>query len=313
MSLFLAPPAKRMRGRLINSQRLLAFLLIFLFVIPSVFYSRQNQTQKVLRHDAAAVVKLVPVRVLDASGRPVLGLKKGDFILYDNKERKTITEFEVHESGESRVLKEAAPIAGQSVQQETNRKYFFVLDMQGSDIYGNMDAKKAALEFVQNSLKPGDEASVMAFGALTGLVLKQYLTSDLEKVRKAIGRSVEMPTGIGVAGGGGINLASPGISAGDASAEQEKVIAEVDAKRAVDSRSLAGVEGGLEEGSGRSLMTTVSVSASANVPFTSRAGIQMDVPGIGAMARTKADFDMSMSELAKSLKYVSGSKSVVYF
>lgn len=44
-----------------------AGILLWILIVPSIFYSRQNQTQKVLRHDAAAVVKLVPIRVLDAN------------------------------------------------------------------------------------------------------------------------------------------------------------------------------------------------------------------------------------------------------
>ena len=181
--------------------RILSFAagILFLSLAASVD-ARQNQPQKVLRHDAAAVIKLVPVRVLDAAGRPVRGLRKEDFVLYDNNEQKLITEFETHESRGSRITAEPAGAIERQVQPEANRKYFFVLDMQGSDTFGNRDAKQAVLEFVESQLEPGDEASVMTFGALTGLVLRQYLTSDLDKIKKAISRSLEM--GGGGAGGG---------------------------------------------------------------------------------------------------------------
>jgi VWFA-related protein len=283
-----------------NSRWRPAFVLIWILLVPSIVTSQQSRGQKVLRYDAAAVVKLVPVRVLDANGRPARGLKKEDFVLYDNKDLKKITEFEAHESGETRIAAEPAGIAQTQVQPEINRKYFFILDMQGSDIYGNRDAKKAVLEFVESRLEPGDEASVMTFGALTGLVLRQYLTSDLDKIKKAISRSIEMGGGVG--GGEGIGL--------KAGADEERDIA---GRQGGGGQSMES-GGQVSQGSGRRI--EIAGVISADTPFGSRTGVQIEVPGQGwyaKAARTKADFDMSMSELAKSMKYVPGSKSVVYF
>ncbi len=287
----------------------------FFLIVPNLILclaavdAQQNQAQRVLRHDAAAVVKLVPVRVLDAEGRPVQGLRKGDFVLYDNKEIKTITEFEVHQSGETRIAAEAEAVAEIHIQPEANRKYFFVLDMQGSDVFGNSYAKKAVLEFVENRLKPGDEASVMTFGALTGLVLKQYLTSDLDKIKKAIRRSIEMGGGGG--SGEGMTLVSGNVSGGEVDAEQERVIAE---KLAAAAQAAAG--GGEEEQAGVGKPVVFKVREVDDSPFSGGTGIQLDTAAGGwyaRAARTKADFDTSMAELAKAMRYVSGSKSVVYF
>lgn len=246
----------------------------------AAFGDSQDQRQKILRHDAAAVVKLVPVRVLDAEGRPVRGLTMKDFVLFDNDEPKLITEFEVHESRQNRVSPEESRSAGEPVREDSNRKFFFVLDMQGSDLFGNRDAKRAVLEFVEDNLEPGDEASVMTFGAYTGLVLRQYLTSDLTKIKKAIRRSIEMGGG----GGGGWETSSAG---GRASAQ-------------------AGL---------RIDKAVPDESASDTAPFGyGGEGIQIEVPsGQLKWARSKADFDMSMSELATAMRYVLGSKSIVYF
>lgn len=55
---------------------------VFFSIVPilvfhlAAFDSRQNQAQRVLRHDAAAVIKLVPVRVLDAGAGPSAGSGK---------------------------------------------------------------------------------------------------------------------------------------------------------------------------------------------------------------------------------------------
>lgn len=237
----------------------------------------QEQRQRPLRHDTSAVVKLVPVRVLDAEGRPVRGLTKADFALTDNGKPQAITEFEVHESGGRSVGPEAAKPAAEPVQSGSARRVFFVLDMQGGDLFGNRDAKKTVLAFVKDNLGPGDEASVMTFGAITGLVLRQYLTSDVAKVESAIRRSIEM------AGASGIlpRQSFPG--------DVENI------------------------GSTGRMSPQVTISTT---PF----GYEMDgllletPPGRPPGSdRSKADFDRSMSELATAMRFIPGSKSVVYF
>jgi VWFA-related protein len=236
----------------------------------------QEPRQRPLRYDTAAVVKLVPVRVLDAEGRPVRGLTKEDFALTDNGEPRTITEFEVHGSGGRLVAPEEAKPAAGPVSAGSARRVFFVLDMQGSDLFGNKDAKEAVLAFVKDNLGPGDEACVMTFGAITGLVLRQYLTADQAKIERAIRRSIEM------AGAAGILPRSsfPG-----------------DVENAGST--------------GRFPANTIST-----VPF----GYDMDgmiletPPGRPSGSdRSKADFDRSMSELATAMRFIPGSKSVVYF
>ncbi len=255
----------------------------------------QNKTQQPpLRHDAAAVIKLVPVRVLDAEGKPVRRLKKESFVLHDNGELKTITEFEVYESSETRL---AAAAADAQMRPEAKRRFFFVLDMQASDLFGNRDSKNAVLEYVRNQLKAGDEACVMTFGTLTGLVLRQFLTSDQDKINKAISRSIEM----GAAGGGG-----PVLALGK----------EVDfvESRAAGRQLTIGNEAERESGVGK--MAAAEAGGSGETPFAGGSGIQFDTLGGGAYARaarTKADFDVSMKELAQAMRYIAGTKSVVYF
>jgi VWFA-related protein len=264
----------------------------------------QDQAHRVPRHDAAAVVKLVPVRVLDAGGRPVRGLSRADFTLRDNGEIKTITEFEIHESGESQVsdLSRAVDLAVVPVHQESKRRYFFILDMQASNLYGNRDSKKAVLEFVENHLHPGDEACVMTFGALTGLVLRQYLTSDLEKVKLALRRSIEM-------GGGGSVVA--GGAGGGATSKDEGI------GKYIDPGGLPPTSGGQSKlADAGAILPRGNPNSSADLFEEGRGGIELDTAGGGwyaRAARTKADFDSCMSELAKAMKFVPGSKHVVYF
>jgi len=266
---------------------------------------QQEKLKRIPRQDAAAVVKLVPVRVLDSAGRPVRGLKKEDFVLHDNDELKTITEFEVYESGPPAIAAGEEAVAETKVQPETQRKYFFVLDMQGSDLFGNREAKKAVLEFTETRLKPGDEAAILTFGAMSGLLIKQYLTSDLDKIRQAIRRSLEMGSGAVSESGG----ASAGrVSGIDMEQAQGRAVAE--------GSGTAGRSGEANREGGQETAGTRTATAGAELsetPFGLGAGIQVEVPGLGFAARNKADFDLSMAELAKAMRYVPGSKSVIYF
>ncbi len=264
-------------------------------VLAGAGAGQQEKAQRVARQDAAAVVKLVPVRVLDSTGRPVRGLKKEDFVLYDNDELRTITEFEVYEWGQPVTAAGEEAVAETKGRPETQRKYFFVLDMQGSDLFGNRDAKKAVLEFAGTRLKPGDEASVLTFGAMSGLVLKQYLTSDLDKIRQAIKRSLEIGGGSESSGAAVGRILGVDVEEGQARGVAER----------------AGTAGRGGEGAGEQGQPAAGIGMTT--PFGLGEGIQVEVPGLESAARNKADFDLSMAELAKAMRYVPGSKSVVYF
>jgi VWFA-related protein len=283
---------RKQRGRIL-SLAVLAVSALMLNLAASGIQQKQLQQQP-LRHDAAAVVKLVPVRVLDAEGKPVRGLKKENFVLRDNGELKAITEFEVYESGATMLA--AAAAAEARMRPETMRKIFFVLDMQASDVYGNKDSKNAVLEYAMSQLKTGDEACVMTFGALTGLVLRQFLTSDLDKIKKAISRSIEMGGGGGrFVGAGGAEI---DFAVSKAAANPITIAGEDDRRQAAGGTGAVG-EGGTGE-----------------TPFAGGSGIELDTAGGGALsraARTKADFDVSMKELAQAMRYVPGTKSVIYF
>lgn len=279
---------------------------VFVLLIPTLLFSRQRPPQpqqKVPRHDAAAVVKLVPVRVLDASGNPIIDLKKEDFILFDNKERKVITEFELHRL--TRIppsLDLAAQMLGMTPVPETGRKYFLYLDVQGSDVTGMANAKKAAIEFVETRLLPGDEAALLYYASMTGLNMTEYLTADRAKLKKAIVRAREMGAGIY----GGTLSAAYGMTG-----EQVTVMSPPQGRAAVEAKT-GEVERGLEADVGGGVMVVRrapvdAASASAGTPAASA------VPNLGLFGRRGPDFEASMGELANALRYIPGSKTIVFF
>jgi len=245
------------------------------------------QDQQILHYDASALVKLVAVRVLDKDGRPVMGLKKGDFVLTDNGETKTITEFESHtrpEEGMTGAPAEPGVPAAPRIL-EMNRKIFMFLDLQGNDENGNMNAKTAALSFVATRLRRGDEVGVLGYSPTRGFFIQEYLTADRDKICRAIEGAKELPP-------------SPGR------------MEDVDVHDTSPSRPghQAAGNGAMVAG-GEALRSANLVDAGEDA-FTGLDTL-LYVPGTDIFARQ--DFEAQMTDLARALKYVSGSKSLVLF
>ena len=170
------------------------FLAVGLFL--SVVFRQADAfafQEKTIQHDAAAVLKLIQVYVTDGDGRPVMDLEMDHFELFDNGERKLITDFEKHILADLQGTISGTLPERNSAAARLNRKFFFFLDLSGLDEVGVMQSKKAALHFVDNKVQPGDEIGVFSFTPLRGLVLHVYLTSDMEKVKKALEDIKEIP------------------------------------------------------------------------------------------------------------------------
>jgi len=146
----------------------------------------------------------VPVRVLDSNGRPVMDLTKEDFVLYDNKELKKITEFEIHALADLGRPPRTIPSGGTGAPApDINRKFFILLDIQTGGINGIVAAKKAAQYFLETQFRPSDEAGVLTYAPQTGLKIIEYLTADKTKVKKAIERAKEIYSSAGEVSVGG--------------------------------------------------------------------------------------------------------------
>ena len=165
-----------------------------LFQAP-VFLPGGPPQDRPLRHDAAAVVKLVSVRVLGPDGRSIGNLKKEDFALFEDGQRKTITEFEVHTvTAMGTAVSPALPTAAKaaiSKNEGARRKIFFFFDLQASDTEGKAKAKRAALRFLETQVRAGDEAAVLGFYSMSGFFIREYLTTNKDAVRRAIETATE--------------------------------------------------------------------------------------------------------------------------
>ncbi|MCX6563548.1 MAG: VWA domain-containing protein [Candidatus Aminicenantes bacterium] len=267
-----------------------------IFLLPALVAgsaSQQNPAQKILRHDAAVVVKLVPVRVLDRNGRPVTDLKVDDFVLYDNKELKKITEFEIHGlEGFGAAPDKTGTIVGPTRLKETNRKYFVLLDFQGSDAAGVTNAKKAAEQFIETKLQPGDEVAVLYYTGLTGLNMTQYLTSDKKKMKKGIDRAQGFP---GVSG----TTSYSGVKSAYLPPSETKMPVQVDDRP----KNISG--------SGETNLPEVYTTKTEQI--FAEGSINVGGPPVEARARNAQEFSKSMSELAKAMEYIAGSKNLLLF
>ena len=264
--------------------KIYSFAIVFLGIMSVSLFSSQTKkdTQKLRtpQYDAAAVVKLVTVRVLDKDGRPVTNLQKEDFILSDNGKKKDITEFETHTMGETgmevRPSGQVSDLAGTT--KGMNRRLFIFLDIQGADVNGMANAKQAALHFVDTKLQTGDEVGIIGFSRMTGFFIEEYLTTDHERIRKAIKRTKEIRQSTGSVSGGELILEPPTISR--VSSAPAVTYTGPETKESKDQRS---------RGSGNL------------------------IPVPGSIYFQHQDFVPRMSDLAQALKYVPGNKSLILF
>ncbi len=255
----------------------------------------QAAGQRAPRYDAAAIIKLVAVRVLDAEGRPVKGLRKEDFVVTDNGARQVVTEFESYILGEAGMELAAAGKEAQAPAPLLKRRLFIFLDLQGNDPDGMKNAKAAALYFVDTQLRPGDEVGVIGFSPMRGFFIQEYLTTDHKKIRQAIERAKELPPSAATAMGFGPDDSGGGRGRGG-SGRGSAILSESPGyanDTGVDANvvSLGRGSGGVGSFIGESATITV--------------------PGTGKYA--KNDFEPRMFDLAETLKYVPGNKSLVLF
>jgi len=156
--------------------------------------TRLEQAQKPLQYEISVTLKLIQVFVADAKGEPAPDLEKSDFILYDNGKIQTITEFEKHfiQTPEA-IGPDALPQPGLPAAPLLQRKYVFLFDNEGNDLEGMMKSRKAALEFLDRQVLPGDEIAVFSNSPVTGLTLLIYFTSDHQKIRDIFTKTKDSP------------------------------------------------------------------------------------------------------------------------
>ena len=265
------------------------FLLLAFLYHPGFFELnsesvKTKKDQEGLQQEVVVTLKLVQVHVTDKEGNPITDLTKNDFILYDNRKLQTITDFEKHFLAvPGKPIKPEKKVVGKigetklppspEISSRMNRKFTFLFASGGSGI---SKSKKAALHFIDTQIQPTDEVEVISYYWMSGLLLHEYFTSDMEKVKKAI-NNIRGFQGPGLRGSSGITLAD----------ERARVAATADKG--------AGVGAGGED--------RLSVRQ-----LTSRVDPQTESREF--LARVFVD---GLKELAQSMRSIPGIKNVIFF
>jgi VWFA-related protein len=169
---------------------LTAILLLLTVGLGTSITSGQDQ----LRYDVAVSLKLVQVYVTDKAGNTVRDLTVDDFALFDDGKPVYITEFERHELGLAQTLPDTgameAPASSSAAPVRPaaalGRKFILFFDMSYNNVQGILVGQKAALHFLDNRVGPGDEVALMTMSMMGGLKVREYLTPDKAKVRRAV-------------------------------------------------------------------------------------------------------------------------------
>jgi len=170
-----------------GSKKAASLLLLGLAIFSPVQGGSRQQAPPPLQHEVRVALKLVQVIVTDRQGRPVNDLAPGDFEIRDNKKKVDITVFEKHfvpDEGKAAVEEPDGGIANRPTG--TNRKFFFIIDAQQSDVMGYALAKKAALHFLETRVESGDEVGLLSFQLRRGLIMHAYLTRDLAHLKTTL-------------------------------------------------------------------------------------------------------------------------------
>jgi len=153
----------------------------------------QAKGQASLQHEVTVALKLVQVYVTDKKGNPISDLRKDEFILYDNKDEKTITEFENHTlslPGNVRrpvtppptpVEKAPAPPA-----PLMRRTFFFLFDLVFADQGGFRLGRQAAIRYLETSLNPDDQVAVLSFTGGRSLNVLHRPDGERAEAKRAI-------------------------------------------------------------------------------------------------------------------------------
>jgi VWFA-related protein len=170
-------------------------IVFFIFVGSSSSflcgYQEVIRPQKPLQHEVSVTVKLIQVSVMDKRGQPVMDLKPEEFEVTDNGRVVRIDHFEKHVfGGPDEVRPAVAAVAETAIPparpSRLNRKFFLVFDFAFLDQRSIPKAKKAALQFIDTSLQPSDEVTVVSYSPLKSLTIHEFRTTDHKKIRQVV-------------------------------------------------------------------------------------------------------------------------------
>ena len=131
---------------------------------------------------AEVTLVTVPVFVTDKSGKAVPGLTAADFEVEEQGRKAPVVAFLPVDAMQAAVV---ADEANGRLQAAARRQFLLLFDLTFSTPTGIMRARKAASDFVRESLAPSDLAAVATFGQ-SGVKVLVAFTPDREQVTHAV-------------------------------------------------------------------------------------------------------------------------------
>ncbi|HLF85022.1 MAG TPA: VWA domain-containing protein [Blastocatellia bacterium] len=183
------------------TKRLISSLLIALLIVisaPAINAMRaalrgaaEQDKKKQDQGGIKLTTELVQIDVVvsDKNKKPVAGLKREDFELYDNSKPQQITTFsyeqtDKHRAGDQTIEARSLPRA--IAAGELNRVIAFVVDTLHIKFENIYRTRKMLEDFVDNKMQPGDLVLILPTGGGSGLL--QQFTSDRRMLHRAIDR-----------------------------------------------------------------------------------------------------------------------------
>ena len=175
-----------------KARRFVSLLLASIMLVGTVLGSAWSQEPKKTEEDAIKIsAQLVQVDVLvtDKNNRPVSGLKREDFELYDNDKPQSISFCSYEESKLRRVEEDTdAPrtLPRAITPDELKRVVAFVVDTLHISTENLYHTRRMLLNFIDTKMEPGDLVLIYPTGGGSGLY--QQFTADQRALRLAVNR-----------------------------------------------------------------------------------------------------------------------------
>jgi VWFA-related protein len=176
-------------------KRCVAVVIAAMFSISAIALP-QDKPQEPIRISAELVQ--VDVLVTDKDGKPVRGLRREDFELYDNGKLQLVTHFSYEQSRFNRVeVDDETPrsLPRAITASELRRVVAIVVDTLHLNSEHVLRVRKMLEDFIEKKMEPGDLVLIIPTGGGSGLL--QQFTSDQRMLMRAVARLRPAVSGFG--------------------------------------------------------------------------------------------------------------------
>jgi VWFA-related protein len=160
-----------------------------LALIVTVLHASPAPAQQTAPFSETVEVRVTNVEVVvtDSSGKPVHGLTKEDFEVFENGGRQLVTNFaEIRETGPSGTLTTSAAAAPDEAPRETRPRVITIfVDNATLEMHTRNNVVPQLRQFLADHVRPGDAVAIYIWG--NGLSAHLGLTDDQAAIGKALG------------------------------------------------------------------------------------------------------------------------------